>query len=1328
MNHIFKTVFNPNSGKIQAVSEHASGQCKSQSGTIKKGQINSSSQNINMDEMVQTTSSLKSTLASSIALIMTTLCSSAAFAQVTYTGDNKDLTTSIDVGGNFHQLIGNDAAKGVMSTDTPIDIDGVPTVSGNHVIVDYASGTTPDFIVAGYANAHSDDTVETLAVTNHTVDLKQGNINGPVYAGLAHVTNVTADINCSDPAAGCKLIDVKNDIRNKTFTTDHNIIQVLNESPIQVKENLFAGYSGVNVRYGDLVAADNSISTNTISYINTFSSNDNQISIIGNDHIFHDISSGYAGINTHYGDLTTVNTNADTYAHIYAIAHTETTTLSGNANQISISGSNNSFNNLSSGYSGINLHYGNLIAAEAYTNAYDYTYVVINANPLSSNNNQIVISGKNNIFHDISSGHVGINLHYGDLIAANTNNDIDTNTTAQSHIKTNDHTLWNTLISNDNQVTISGNEHIFNNISAGYAGVNILYGDLTAANANVTIDSNINPYASAFATSFAHAYTDAADNMISNNNNWISITGNANTINNINSGYAEINIQNGDLTAANADAHADTNLYDRAYVEAYTDAYTNVSVSTLDSNHNQISITGDNNIFHDISSGYAGINIHYGNLTSANANAYAISHSNTDAYSSIYTNASASTLLSNHNQITISGNNDTFHDISSGYVEMNFQYGDLTAGNAYVTTYIGTNGYPSAHTYAYTNASGNLILSNDNKISISGNQNSFNNINAGYAGIDLQYGDLKGGKTINNGVTTYDQAYLQIDAAKTTLSASNNTINLTGSSTINGNLHTGDINFNIGHGTVQNGDGSTVPISVHTNDSFIPNSDSKNYINLNGTQATATHNTISIDGEHQFTNPEATIYGGYLTYNTVNGVAYKPESYDVFTGNTLNYANKTPIRIKEIANFQTYNFTLTPELGNTGTALISAQNVSLGTNQNNISTGENTASDMKVSGIHSGKLVSTGTEFVLLKGDNFAGNATAHRTTGAIQQGISLIYDVETKVDTANKQVTATILSGHDDSGPKVNPQLKSIVESNLAGLMLLTRSGDDLADDALKTIALQNQKKGLVPFVYSSGHIARYNTDSTIDANGGLITAGLSFQNDKLTLAVFSENGWASFDTTSHFDQADSVKANGTNRFHGGGLLAQYDFDHGLYTDASLRAGRLYNSYKTDDIRNAATGETARFKINDSYLGGHVGIGYQFAINANNRYNLNLKYLWAKTDSHDLTIAGDPIHLEQLKSNRLRLNGENSYQFTPNWSLLSSVGLEYEFDAKAQGLTYDRFTIDPSDVTGLSALGSIGVRYQPVNNQRLTVDFKGSGYVGERDGGSALLHLKYAF
>lgn len=152
------------------------------------------------------------------------------------------------------------------------------------------------------------------------------------------------------------------------------------------------------------------------------------------------------------------------------------------------------------------------------------------------------------------------------------------------------------------------------------------------------------------------------------------------------------------------------------------------------------------------------------------------------------------------------------------------------------------------------------------------------------------------------------------------------------------------------------------------------------------------------------------------------------------------------------------------------------------------------------------------------------------------------------------------------------------------------------------------------------------------------------------------------------------------------------------------------------------------RYNINGTYFGAHIGGGYQFALNADNQLDLSAKYLWSGIGSKDILVTGDPIHFDSLNSHRLRLKGENSYQINSDYSLLTGLGYEYEFDGKAQGTTYSQFAIDAPSVKGSTGLAMIGVRYEPTSNKDLSIDFKANGYFGKRDGGSALLHLQYKF
>ncbi len=934
------------------------------------------------------------------------------------------------------------------------------------------------------------------------------------------------------------------------------------------------------------------------------------------------------------------------------------------------------------------------------SNHYAQAKLQLNDSKLKSEKNTIQMNGdKNTINGGLNTGEASIN-QFIDGLQSGAASDAD------ARIFPN--VLNNTLDANANTIIISGRENSFGgSIDAGSAFILQNFGKLQGNDGETGI-------------LWSNAKTN--NNTLNSDKNTINITGDSSNISgNVNSGKSYIDIK---YLSTNTGGLPSGEMEGRANEAAKIDhsSYSN----NLNSNGNIVNITGKNNrIDGDINSGLASIKHDYGdaingttafplNLTAnirnqnqlnSNENIIMIAANGTEVTGSLNAGAailehkfgnlsgvgtvhgrsdiSSNQLTSNKNTIVIQGNDNSI-------------LGGLNAGSALVKQhYSGIQDNASGSIYINSNK----FFSNENTISVRGTNNKIKgDLISGHAGIKLGVDDAA---NINK---------LDLQASFITAEVNNNKITIDGRNEIEGSIYGGYASFVVGKSNTAD----AVDIKADT-----------------GNHLYSKDNIVTINGSNTINNANSSIYGGYLEYSTIGGTEYKPQKYDVFTGNTLNFGNTKPVTIGTIGNFQTYNFTLNPDLANSSTAMITADQIIFGTNANNTNSSGTVKSDVYVTGIHSGNVVSTGTEFVLMQG-NITGEGQGHESKDVkqVQQGISLLYDVETKVDKENGLVTAVILAGHDPEKPepKVNPQLKSLLEGNLSGLMLLTRQADNIADNTFNVITEQNQHKGLVPFVQASGHTSRYKTGSHIDANGALVTAGLSYQAEHLTAAAFVEYGTADYDTYNSFTDAANVHGKGDNRYYGAGLYGYYDFLNGIYMDASFRGGRLRTKYETSDIRNAATGEAARYTLNGNYMSAHIGTGYSLKLNDANQLNTSLKYLWTQTDSHDVTIAGDNFYFDKLKSNRIRLNAENQYNYNQNWSFLAGLGVEYEFDGKATGKTYGRFDIDAPSVRGFTTIGTLGVRFQPTANDRLNVDFKGNAFLGKREGGNLSVKLKYAF
>lgn len=1219
--------------------------------------------------------------------------------------------STIDTSSNEISILGKSNFNGVRSGYSGVRInsgnitnsDAISTLGDDHISAEASKVDAFTHITGSHSELISNlNTIKIVGMSqakaiesgHSSITINIGDIvnnNSEAYNSGSYSSPVHIEERKSSSNSGAQI-----DLSNSNLETSENIITVSGENSF---ENLVTGYTGVGIYLSDIrnlnsssnASGDIYSESNASTYADinaqkmAIISNKNSVNVIG-DNTIRDISSGYVEVISFLNEIES--------QEVFSSA------ISSNGDwQIEL-------NNKSNSSTGINFNFSN---SEA----------------MSSNNNVHVVGG--NTLENVKVGYIENNFKSKLIDSHNVSSSTDVSEKSDniSGVYLNLDFSKLSSIANGNQVDIVG-ENIFNDIFSGFSIVDISSDRIVNSESN--IQHKPSEYSSDYNQTYAIFNSEGID--FSSNGNAIKLDGESQG-EKLSVGVNVIELGFKGIESSEIGVYSDSTIIYRDYNKSVhsnsnADVFANISISNskLIANENILSVIGEN-VLTDAVVGHSKVNISIGNITNEEVRAQASVYDgeNTESLSSATASASAYSQISssdfeiqtNENTAFISNRNH-IENLIVGSSSLVFSVGDIL-NNAHAAVEMDEdqdiNLEVNADAKNIINLSNSKIISNDNEVKILG-ENYLSNVMVGYSELIVRTGNILSGTTsVNNDPEKIADSILNVDASNLQLLSNKNKIDILGNSTINGDLYTGYINFNIDYGMVQRADGSNGDIVV----------------NLEGSQAFSTENIMNIDGRNIINNIDSSIYGGYLSYNKELG--YKPETYDVFTGNTLNFANQIPISIKEIGNFQTYNFTLDPEQDKE-IAMITAEKISLGTNSDNFSdTSQQLPSDFFVTGIRSGRALLTGTEFLLMQG-NIEGNGSGHETDGLeqknVQQGISLFYDVKTKVDADTGKVTATIISDYNQPDPKVNPQLKSLLEGNLASLMLLTRGADNLAYSTFSAITEQNRQKGLVPFVQSSGHHARYNSGSHIDANGGLITAGISFQNDRLTLAVFSENGWDSYDSHNTFVDVAKVDASGNNRFNGGGVFGQYNFNNGLYTDVSFRAGRLHSNYKTEDIRNVVTGETASYKIDSKYFGAHAGIGYQFKINPLNSYDLNLKYLWANTEAQDLMIAGDEIHFDQLNSHRLRLNGENSYQFNPSWSLLFGTGLEYEFKGEAGGTTYQRFRMEAPSVKGFTALGSVGVRFQPVLNKNLTIDFKGQGYLGERDGGGATLHMQYAF
>ena len=733
------------------------------------------------------------------------------------------------------------------------------------------------------------------------------------------------------------------------------------------------------------------------------------------------------------------------------------------------------------------------------------------------------------------------------------------------------------------------------------------------------------------------------------------------------------------------------------------------------------------------------------------------------------------------------------------------------------------------------------------------------------------YGGTGNAGSINNTVTVNSGTVLLVEGGHSggfsSGNATNNNIIInggnvgyaTGGSSTDGSATDNNVTVNDGYAVFVEGGSSNERVSPNAY-----SESSRNTVTINGGTVvsvmgglvwsagdTANNNIVNITGDAKLlregdidtsgfgstalpTFAESSIYGG------INPNFSSFKSSDVFTGNTLNFS-ASPVNVVSVGNFEKYNFTIKPEYANTQTALITADEIKLGY-------AKESPSKIEVVGVHAGKALNVADDFVLMQAtDSMTGYGQGITSKGVAQQGIALLYDIETKVDTENRLVTATVIgnqpgpskptvpseppvdpsipltplepstptvpseppvepsipltplepstptvpseppvepsipltplepstptvpseppvepstpltplepskpvvptappvekpgtspgAGGSNSGKpagRINPQLKALSEGYIAGAMLVNRGADTVAFDAFDAIDTQNSQGGLAPFVTLSASRTRYNSGSHVKSNDVVLSSGLSFKQDNITMGAFLETGRGSYDSYNSFSNAAKVHGSGNTRYYGAGLLGRYTFDNQIYTDASVRFGRTRTKFDTSDIQNLVTGDAAKYNLRSNYMSAHIGAGYVMSLDEQNTLDLSAKYLRSSVDGAKVNIAGDSIDFDRVNSDRVRANALFSHAYSETVSFNAGVGYEHEFDSKTKATAHTiqgDLKIDAPDVKGGTGIFSLGATVTPSADKNFSLDFNVDAYTGKREGAGASIRAGYAF
>ena len=517
--------------------------------------------------------------------------------------------------------------------------------------------------------------------------------------------------------------------------------------------------------------------------------------------------------------------------------------------------------------------------------------------------------------------------------------------------------------------------------------------------------------------------------------------------------------------------------------------------------------------------------------------------------------------------------------------------------------------------------------------------------------------------------------------------------------------------------------------------------------------------------QNESSNNTVTLFAGTVDNNIAGGTSFHSKGNVLNLGTAKEGIEMNKLKAEEVLNFDTINFYLPDNVRHNDTVLnLSTSYLQLG----------NTTMNAYVPGnanLHSGDVVhlikANDGLFWSGKGNVYQGITLAHDLASIAltadnknldltfkrsnQQKITPVTDSKTKPvvntsttatkpavntnttatkpvvntnTTANKPVvntntteTTTKPVVNADATPvtAVNPKTKSLVQGRLVAPALVNNGASYLAG-GLNSLY---QDANLSPvganesgFVQAGTADRDITTGSYVNLKGLTLDAGYAWNKPSVSgnwlYGVAAEYGYSHY--TAHLD--DGTKGKGKAWNLGANVFSNYLWNNGLYAQVSLRAGRVWNDYRSDDFVHA-NGTGVRYKSNANYLASHVGFGKVWQLGENNSLDTYVKYFYSHTSGDEAHLSsGETYHFSSVRSKRGRVGVQYNHNLS-NLGMHFGVAYEREWngDVRAQ---YQGYALPTPTMKGGTTIAEAGVDYKLAGKQFNTTL---QGYAGRQKG-----------
>ena len=506
--------------------------------------------------------------------------------------------------------------------------------------------------------------------------------------------------------------------------------------------------------------------------------------------------------------------------------------------------------------------------------------------------------------------------------------------------------------------------------------------------------------------------------------------------------------------------------------------------------------------------------------------------------------------------------------------------------------------------------------------------------------------------------------------------------------------------------------------------------------------------------QNESSNNTVTLFAGTVDNNIAGGTSFHSKGNVLNLGTAKEGIEMNKLKAEEVLNFDTINFYLPDNVRHNDTVLnLSTSYLELG----------NTTMNAYVPGnanLHSGDVVhlikANDGLFWSGKGNVFQGITLAHDLASIAltadnknldltfkrsnQQKITPVTDSKTKPvvntnttatkpavntnTTANKPVvntntteTTTKPVVNADATPvtAVNPKTKSLVQGRLVAPALVNNGASYLAgglNSLYQDANLSQVGANESGFVQAGTADRDITTGSYVNLKGLTLDAGYAWNKPSVSgnwlYGVAAEYGYSHY--TAHLD--DGTKGKGKAWNLGANVFSNYLWNNGLYAQVSLRAGRVWNDYRSDDFVHA-NGTGVRYKSNANYLASHVGFGKVWQLGENNSLDTYVKYFYSHTSGDEAKLSsGETYHFSSVRSKRGRVGVQYNHNLS-NLGMHFGVAYEREWngDVRAQ---YQGYALPTPTMKGGTTIAEAGVDYKLAGKQFNTTL---QGYAGRQKG-----------